>query len=635
MILVTGKGEGRGARRALVARGLAALITAAAATLTADPAAGAVYWPTFTEPTDLTPRDAQAFQPQVAVSGDGESVAVWRRATTQGSLLQAATRPPGGAWSAPTDLTPSDGTALDPHVAISAHGDAVAVWRRTTDGASVVQAAARPAGGAWSAPTDLTPTGGDSLDPQVAVSARGDAVVVWSRLTAGGSVVQAAILPAGGSWSEPSDLSSPAGSAYLPRMATGPDGDTVAVWNRFAAGRATVQVATRPAGGTWSSVADLTPADANSADPYVAVGSRGEAVAVWVRQVGSGSVAQAATRSAAGHWSAPADLSPTDADVSAALPRVALSADGDAVAAWVRLSRRNGSILQSVVQVTTRGTTGSWSAPTTLSGANAIASGVQVDVSPAGDALAVWRAIVPPGDSVVQAATRTAGGSWSAAMDLSRIAAGTAASSPDAAVGGNGDAVSVWRLSTPTGSVAQAVVGTASATPPYLDSHAPSGAQVPTYTTPEVLRAGVRYKVTVTGTYSLWVPSLMAVAPPPRWVVCGTHEERPFFPSVGVENGRTGGDAEFLFARPRRSPACSAEASSALPQARATVRFSVDGAARFDIVAPDGGVPSAPDAHHRYMYSVTGAGHPLTVAFADSFHQDNAGQLRVTVELAP
>ncbi|HEX2412051.1 MAG TPA: hypothetical protein VHJ39_12860 [Solirubrobacteraceae bacterium] len=595
----------------------------------------AAFWPTFSSPSDLTPADAQSFNPQVAVGGDGGAVALWRRTTAGGSVVQAATRPAGGSWTAPVDLTAAVGDALQPQLAVSAEGGAVAVWRHSTGSGSVVQAATRPAAGGWSAPVDLTPAGASALDPQVATGGEGHAVAVWTRITASGSVVQAATRSAAGRWSPPTDLSTGEREVSAARVATNDGGERIAVWSSMVAGRVTVRAAMRPPGGEWSSATEVGPAGVSVLDPHVALAADGDAVAIWARSVGSGSVVQAVTRSAGEDWSAPADLTTAQARVGVRVQQVALSADGSAVAVWARATHRNdGSILHSAAEAATRAAGGSWSRPSTLSPANTVAFDPQPAMSPDGDALALWTGIVPGGGTAVQVATRAARSSWSAPIDLTRTAPGAAASSPDVAVGGNGDAAAVWQTATPSGSVVQAAVAASTDTPPFLESRATWREEPPTFTPVGVLERGTVYRVTVKGTYSLWSAKRVAASPEPGWVVCGRPLDRPMFPSLAVTNGRTTGDAEFLFARPQRGTACSDEVSAALPERRPRIRFSVDGAATFHAVAPEDGVPGRPDPDHAYMYTLTGAGQPLTVAFADSFYLDNAGQLRVTVEPA-
>ena len=125
-----------------------------------------------------------------------------------------------------------------PQVALDAGGNAVAVWTRfdstTEPGKSVVQTASRPADGVWTAPVDLASIAQSGPDPKVAVDARGDAVVIWKYFDSSSYIVQAATKRAGDAWSKPVNLSAAskataAGSLSGLNLAVNARGDTLAL----------------------------------------------------------------------------------------------------------------------------------------------------------------------------------------------------------------------------------------------------------------------------------------------------------------------------------------------------------------------------------------------------------------------
>jgi PKD domain len=124
--------------------------------------------------------------------------------------VRAAYKPAGGEWQAPVDVSTPGEEAQFPRVALDADGDALVLWGGSTGelGAhAVVQAAYRPAGGSWEAPTDISEDGGNAFPSDVAFDADGNAAVVWTRSNVTHSIVQAAYKPAGQSWEAPTDLS--------------------------------------------------------------------------------------------------------------------------------------------------------------------------------------------------------------------------------------------------------------------------------------------------------------------------------------------------------------------------------------------------------------------------------------------
>ena len=123
-----------------------------------------------------------ALAPSVAVNRRGDGVIVWTSSNSSGLAVMASIRRPGQVWGAPTPLSKAAGGPLTPHVAVDSHGDAVAVWTRSTGGVSRVQASSRLAPGvAWTAQRTLSGAGADALTPQVALDDGGDGVVAWAR----------------------------------------------------------------------------------------------------------------------------------------------------------------------------------------------------------------------------------------------------------------------------------------------------------------------------------------------------------------------------------------------------------------------------------------------------------------------
>ena len=82
-------------------------------------------------------------------------------------------------WLAPVNISEAGLTGESPQVAVDAHGNVTAVWGRGGGGDYAVQAAVRPADGAWQAPATLSEAGVDAGGAQVAVDPEGDAIAVW------------------------------------------------------------------------------------------------------------------------------------------------------------------------------------------------------------------------------------------------------------------------------------------------------------------------------------------------------------------------------------------------------------------------------------------------------------------------
>ena len=209
----------------------------------------------FGAPQDLSAAGQSASFSEVAVDGQGNAIAVWRRFDGTNFIVQAAVRAAGGSFGAPQDLSAAGQKAGFPEVAVDGQGNAIAVWQRFDGTNFIMQAAVRAAGGSFGAPQDLSAAGQTANDPQVAVDGRGNAIAVWSRSNGTNDIVQAAARAAGGSFGAPQDLSAAGQDAHVPQVAVDGQGNAIAVWSRSNGTNYIVQAAARAAGPQTAALA--------------------------------------------------------------------------------------------------------------------------------------------------------------------------------------------------------------------------------------------------------------------------------------------------------------------------------------------------------------------------------------------
>ena len=290
--------------------------------------------------TDLSASGEEVDDPQIAAGSDGTATAVWQRYDGSNYIIQAATRPPGGSFAPTVDISVAGEDAYYPQVAVGPDGTATAVWERYDGSNYIIQAATRPPGGSFGTPVNLS--GG--VNSQVAVGPDGTATAVWERDDGSNTIIQAATRPPGGPFADPNQLSVAGRSAFSPQIAVGPDGTATAVWRRSDGTNQIIQAATRPPGGSFAEAVQLSVAGEDADDPQVAVGPDGTATAVWERYDGSNTIIQAATRPPGGSFGTPVDLSAIGENAD--LPRIATGPDGTATAVWERYDGSN-DIIQS------------------------------------------------------------------------------------------------------------------------------------------------------------------------------------------------------------------------------------------------------------------------------------------------
>ncbi|MEV7236597.1 hypothetical protein AB0N06_22240 [Streptomyces sp. NPDC051020] len=433
---------------AAVALGTAHPATAAGYTASAGP------WNTAVA---LTGADDQQTLVDVQVAGDGTAFALWRDKAAGATSwdFQAAVRPAGSAmWSAPHTLATGRDKSSPAVLAVSAAGRAVVTWLDGSgaDGSLVALAAGwNPATAAWSAPATLAAWDGlDMSTPRLAAAADGTFTAVWDQGDGNWNYdVRAATLAPGDQvWSAPRTLGSTStGSIWSLDLAVAPGGAATVVWNEFSrsTGDHTLSTATRAsAQGSWSSASALPGTDATSSNVQVAMDAKNATTVLWRS---SADDLKSATRTIpSGGWGAAQTavyaINYSDGSEPLAAP------NGDVTYVWTGWSSTAGT---PVVQTVTRtASTGTWSAPKTLS-TGYVNWQVDASIGADGTVQVVWPQV--PGidngnDNYLEWAVR-ADGTWSkaTALNSSPVAAvpNTDALAGEVAAGPDGRATVLWR----------------------------------------------------------------------------------------------------------------------------------------------------------------------------------------------
>ena len=321
--------------------------------------------------------------PRSPPAPDGTATAVWSRSDGSDLIIQAATRPPGGSFGTPVDLSEGGQNAFDPQITTAPDGTVTAVWSRSNGSNSIIQTATRPPGGSFGTPVDLSEVGQNAFNPQITTAPDGTATAVWQRSNGSNTIVQAATRPPGSSFGSPVDLSEVGQNAGNSQITTAPDGTATAVWSRFNGSNSIIQAATRPPGSSFGTPVDLSEVGQNAFNPQITTAPDGTATAVWRRSDGSNFIIQAATRPPGSSFGTPVDLS--EVGQNAGNSQITTAPDGTATAVWFR---SNGS--NTIVQAATRPPGGSFGTPVDLSEVGQNAGNSQITTAPDGTATAVW-----------------------------------------------------------------------------------------------------------------------------------------------------------------------------------------------------------------------------------------------------
>ncbi len=238
--------------------------------------------------------------PAVAVDGAGNTTAVWSYFDGTDVVIQAVTKPAGGAFSAPVPISAAGENAGLADIGMDAAGNAIAVWARADGTARRVQAAAAPPGGAFDPAVNISPAGVVSDSPSVATSAGGVATVVWRLNGLAESFIQTATRPPGGSFSEPVTVSSGKDDPIFPEIAVNDGGGAAVAWSG-ASGTSQVSRATvRPPGAAFLPPENISKTSSDVFHATPAMDGAGNTTAVWSRSNGSHDIIQMAGFDAVG-----------------------------------------------------------------------------------------------------------------------------------------------------------------------------------------------------------------------------------------------------------------------------------------------------------------------------------------------
>lgn len=374
-------------------------------------------------------------EPQIAIGGPGNAVAVWPQLHGH-YIAQASSMLPGGGWGPAVDISPPGQEAREPRVAINAAGEAVAVWNHLHS-QSTVSVASRTPQGTWGPAREISTEGGDPRDFDVAIDPAGNAVVVWTQYNINESAdyrIHAATRSPAGEWSQPVFLSETGNNAWAPKLAVEPSGHVVAAWSHWDDNSdVIVQVAEMNPGGSWSEPVDISPAGVKSFYVQVAA-SAGRTVVVWAHD----EVVESATRDAGGPWQEAVELSWPES----AQPALGIDSKGNALAVW-----SSGPLAQRTVEAAALPVGGAWTEPILFSDDHvANPANPQVAIDPAGRAMVVWTSWAKE-ERLIKAAAGSVDGALGSPVVIS--APDAWAVTPQIATDDAGDAAAVWRAAEP------------------------------------------------------------------------------------------------------------------------------------------------------------------------------------------
>ena len=232
-----------------------------------------------------------ASDPQIAIDADGNAIAVWYQWDGIRNNIWTNRYTPVSGWGT-AELIEIDnaGSAWHPQIAIDASGNAIAVWYQSDGTRDNIWINRYTPGSGWDT-AELIETGnsGDAYYPQIDIEGSGNAIAVWQQFDGTRTNIWANRYTTGSGWGSAQLIeTSNAGDACNPQIAIDASGNAIVVWEQFDSTRYNIR-ANRYTPGFGLGTAQLIETD-NSGDAYypqIAIDGSGNVIAVWRQSDGT------------------------------------------------------------------------------------------------------------------------------------------------------------------------------------------------------------------------------------------------------------------------------------------------------------------------------------------------------------
>jgi hypothetical protein len=183
-------------------------------------------------PQRISEVGGDVFDARIAVDAGGNAIAVWEQQGAQSSNIVSNRYVAGMGWGAAQLIEREPGEAYDPQIAIDAAGNAAVTWEHY--GADrhygIWSNRYHAAGADWGTAQRIENEVGNAYDPQVAVDASGNATVVWHYSDGMKSNIWSSRYAAGTGWGPARLIGSESRRGTNPQVAVDANGDAVVVW---------------------------------------------------------------------------------------------------------------------------------------------------------------------------------------------------------------------------------------------------------------------------------------------------------------------------------------------------------------------------------------------------------------------
>jgi hypothetical protein len=395
-----------------------------------------------------TSNTGNAQTPRIAFDASGNALAIWQQLDNASFNVSSNRYTAGGGWGSAALIAGGSGSGgLFPQIAFDANGNALAVWEQPAGPYLSIWSSHYTAGGGWDAPVLAeTNDAGTAVVPHIAFDAQGNALALWYQSDGAHFNVWSNRYTTGGGWGTAVLIGTDNPGNWFfydsePQIAMDANGNALVVWQQIDGSVSQIWSNRYTAGAGWGTAEAVVPGQ--SGEPQIAMDADGSVLAVWLQSDGTTGYVWSNRYTAGAGWGTSMQVS----GGGAINPQIALDAHGNALAAWDQSNGTHTRIWSS------RYTTGSgWDAPVQIETGNAVDTGnpvdetyLQIACDTRGNALVVWQESDGTRDNI-WSNRYTVGSGWGTAAMLETNNAGDA-TLPQIAMDPSGNALAVWQQS--------------------------------------------------------------------------------------------------------------------------------------------------------------------------------------------
>jgi len=220
--------------------------------------------------------------PEIAIDSTGNALVVWNQGDSHYINISSSRYVAGTGWGAAQLIEDDHDTSANPQVAVDGSGNAIAVW---VGASSDIKSNRYDQGVGWGTdqPIDDENEGWSRNFPQVAIDGLGNALAVWEREESAHVNIWSNRYVVGTGW-ETAQLigANNSANASYPQISADGLGNAIAVWSQPDGINGSIWANRYAVGSGWG-IAQPISADVSgyAARPQVAVDISGNAMAVW------------------------------------------------------------------------------------------------------------------------------------------------------------------------------------------------------------------------------------------------------------------------------------------------------------------------------------------------------------------